>query len=84
MLLEQVTGGFLGLAIGDALGVPVEFQSRDSLKKNPVVDMREYGSHDQPRGTWSDDSSLAFCLGESLVQGGTNMHIGRLTEKFLI
>ena len=68
MLLEQVTGGILGLAIGDALGVPVEFQSRDSLKKNPVVDMREYGTHSQPRGTWSDDSSLAFCLGESLVQ----------------
>ena len=69
MFLEQVTGGVLGLAIGDALGVPVEFEDRDDLKRNPVVDMREYGSHHQPRGTWSDDSSLAFCLAESLLKG---------------
>lgn len=69
MLLEHVTGGILGLAVGDALGVPVEFQDRDTLKQNPVKDMREYGSHNQPRGTWSDDSSLAFCLAESLSVG---------------
>lgn len=69
MNLEHILGGILGLAVGDALGVPVEFQSRDSLTKNPVVDMRAYGTHYQPLGTWSDDSSLAFCLAESLAQG---------------
>ena len=69
MLLEHITGGILGLAIGDALGVPVEFNGRGTLQNRPVVDMREYGSHHQPRGTWSDDSSLAFCLAETLVQG---------------
>lgn len=69
MLLEHIEGGILGLAIGDALGVPVEFQSRESLKNNPVVGMRAYGSHRQPLGTWSDDSSLAFCLAESLTEG---------------
>lgn len=59
----------LGLAIGDALGVPVEFKDRTYLKQNPVVDMVGYGTHNQPKGTWSDDSSLSFCLAESLTNG---------------
>ncbi|MFM2306622.1 MAG: hypothetical protein RLZZ367_1291, partial [Bacteroidota bacterium] len=57
----------LGLAVGDALGVPVEFRSRYALKSDPVIDMREKGTHNQPAGTWSDDSSLAFCLAEALT-----------------
>ena len=58
----------IGLAIGDALGVPVEFTSRRSLNDNPVKDMRAFGTHNQPAGTWSDDSSLTFCLAESLCK----------------
>ncbi len=57
----------LGVAIGDALGVPVEFIDRETLRLNPVTDMREYGSHQMPAGTWSDDSSLTFCLAEALT-----------------
>jgi len=49
--------------------VPVEFAWRDELALNPVTDMREYGTYHQPAGTWSDDSSLALCLAESLTQG---------------
>ena len=49
----------MGLVIGDALGVPVEFVSRDELKDNPITDMIGYGTHNQPAGTWSDDSSMA-------------------------
>lgn len=64
-----VKGALLGLAIGDALGVPVEFQSRDLLTRFPVTGMREFGTHGQPAGTWSDDSSLTFCLAETLVKG---------------
>ncbi|MDO6431065.1 ADP-ribosylglycohydrolase family protein [Flavitalea sp. BT771] len=56
----------LGVATGDAIGVPVEFRSRTELLVNPVTGMRGYGSHNQPPGTWSDDSSLTFCLGEML------------------
>ena len=43
MEIEQVTGAILGLAVGDALGVPVEFRDREILKRHPVVDMREFG-----------------------------------------
>ena len=61
--------GIMGLVIGDACGVPVEFKSRFDLKKDPVVDMREYGTHGQPRGTWSDDSSMALATLASLHHG---------------
>ena len=59
----------VGLSMADALGVPVEFNSRESLIRNPLVDMRAFGTYHQPAGTWSDDSSLAFCLAESLCDG---------------
>ena len=58
-----------GLAVGDALGVPVEFAHREVLKHNPVLDMREYGTHDQEKGTWSDDTSLTLALIDSLNRG---------------
>ncbi|OQP58414.1 ADP-ribosylglycohydrolase family protein [Niastella populi] len=64
-----VHGALFGLAIGDALGVPVEFKKRDELKARPVTDLEGYQTHNQPPGTFSDDSSLTFCLAESLCHG---------------
>ena len=63
--------GMLGLIVGDALGVPVEFMSRTELMKNPVTGMREYGTHHQPMGTWSDDSSMALAELDSIRTVGT-------------
>lgn len=60
----------LGLAVGDALGVPVEFKDRATRRADPVTGMRGYGTHHQPPGTWSDDSSLTFCLAETLARPG--------------
>ncbi|MDX1957447.1 MAG: ADP-ribosylglycohydrolase family protein [Leptospiraceae bacterium] len=57
-----------GVSVGDALGVPVEFKSRTSIAKNPVTDMIGFGTYNLPAGTFSDDSSLTFCLAESLTQ----------------
>lgn len=70
----------IGTAVGDALGVPVEFQQRVMLKANPVTDMREYGSHHQPKGTWSDDTSLMLCLAECMVE---DLDINKLSQKFI-
>ncbi|MET0242982.1 MAG: ADP-ribosylglycohydrolase family protein [Flavitalea sp.] len=56
-----------GVAVGDALGVPVEFLDRAYLKANPVSDMIGYGTHQVPAGTFSDDSSMSFCLAEALT-----------------
>lgn len=68
---------FLGLAIGDALGVPVEFRKRDYLRDSPVTTMTGYGVWNQPPGTWSDDSSLTFCTAESLLTGYDLNDMGR-------
>jgi ADP-ribosylglycohydrolase len=67
--LDQLKACIFGLAVGDALGVPVEFKPRSYLNTNPVQDMIGYGTYNQPPGTWSDDSSLTFCLLESLSKG---------------
>ena len=70
----------LGVAVGDALGVPVEFKSRAFLKENPVSDMIGYGTHHQPAGTWSDDTSLTLCLAESILEG---LDLDNLAQKFI-
>lgn len=64
-----INSALSGLAVGDALGVPVEFKGREYLRKNPVKEMIGFGTYNQPPGTWSDDSSLAFCLAEALATG---------------
>lgn len=58
-LEDRFLGGLFGSVVGDALGVPVEFTSRAARQQDPVTGMREYGTHKQPAGTWSDDTSLA-------------------------
>ncbi len=69
MSANKILDCLFGFCVGDALGVPVEFVDRKTLKARPVVDMREFGTFNMPAGTWSDDSSLAFCLAESLCKG---------------
>jgi ADP-ribosylglycohydrolase len=63
---ERILGGLFGCAVGDALGVPVEFRDRASVQNNPVSTLRGHGTHGQPPGTWSDDTSLMLCLADSL------------------
>lgn len=66
---NTILDGIMGLCVGDALGVPVEFISREVLKANPVTGMRGFGTHNQPIGTWSDDTSMTLCLVDSLAGG---------------
>jgi ADP-ribosyl-[dinitrogen reductase] hydrolase len=79
-MTDKIKAVLFGLAVGDALGVPVEFRSREELRQLPVMTMRGYGSWNQPKGTWSDDSSLAFCLAESLCTG---YHLEDIAAKFI-
>lgn len=65
---ERALGGLWGSVVGDALGVPVEFKDRATVQADPVTGMRGYGTHQQPPGTWSDDSSLLLCSADSLIQ----------------
>lgn len=61
---DKIKSALFGVAVGDALGVPVEFTSREERRREPVDDMWSYGTHEQPAGTFSDDASLTFCLAE--------------------
>ena len=71
----NVRDGIYGFIVGDALGVPVEFSYRFVLEKDPVRDMREFGTHFQPKGTWSDDSSMMIATIDSLIcKNGYNIN----------
>lgn len=65
--MNKIYNGIMGLVVGDALGVPVEFQKRDTYK---ITDMIGYGTYNQPPGTWSDDSSMTLATLDSMVQMG--------------
>lgn len=80
---EKIKATLLGVAVGDALGVPVEFLSRTEIAVSPITKMTGYGSHDQPEGTFSDDSSLTFCLAEALCNGYDLTAIAKNFEQWL-
>jgi ADP-ribosyl-[dinitrogen reductase] hydrolase len=65
-LKDRFLGCLLGLAVGDALGAPVEFKVRGSFP--PVEEMQAGGPFNLKKGQWTDDTSLALCLGTSLVE----------------
>lgn len=65
---EIIRNAIIGGAIGDALGVPVEFHAPEALAEMPVTDMFGYGTHNQPPGTWSDDTSQALVLMDSVIR----------------
>lgn len=58
--------GIMGVIVGDALGLPVQFLDREEIKQNPVTGMRGYGTFNLPEGTWSDDGSLTLATLESI------------------
>ena len=68
-MTEIIKAVIFGHAVADALGVPVEFMSRDSLDRDPVVSMRGFGTYNVPAGSWSDDTSMAIATLDSLGQG---------------
>jgi len=65
-LLDQIAGCFVGLAIGDALGAPVEFCRRGMFPE--VTAYREGGKFNLPSGAWTDDTAMALCLADSLIK----------------
>jgi ADP-ribosylglycohydrolase len=79
-MTNKILSAIMGSCVADALGVPVEFNSREQLKRNPVVDMRSYGTYNQPAGTWSDDTSMTLCTLDSLSKG---LDYKDIMDKFL-
>jgi len=69
-LSARIRGGILGTLVGDALGVPVEFNGRASLDLAPVTGMRGHGTWNQPAGTWSDDGAMTLVVADVLAHHG--------------
>jgi ADP-ribosyl-[dinitrogen reductase] hydrolase len=65
-LRERFVGTLFGLAIGDAVAAATQFRRPGSF--SPVGDMIGGGPFDLPRGAWSDDTAMALCLAESLLE----------------
>jgi ADP-ribosyl-[dinitrogen reductase] hydrolase len=65
---DRYRGALLGLATGDALGTTLEFRAPGSFKK--IDDMAGGGPFDLAPGEWTDDTSMALCLAESLIETG--------------
>lgn len=63
--LDRAYGMLLGLACGDAVGAAVEFKTRGSFP--PVTDMTGGGKFQVAPGEWTDDTSMALCLADSLL-----------------
>ncbi len=65
-LLERFQGSLLGLAVGDAVDTTLKFRPRGSFE--PITDMIGGGPFDLEAGQWTDDTSMALCLAESLIE----------------
>lgn len=75
---DRYRGALLGLAAGDALGTTLEFCSRGTFA--PLTDMVGGGPFDLKPGEWTDDTSMALCLAESLVEAQGFDPIDQLTR----
>ena len=64
--VEIIRGAVFGAAIGDAVGVPYEFLSREEMRRRPATDMVGNGTYHQPAGTWSDDTTMILCTLDKL------------------
>lgn len=76
---ERLSSAVYGAIIGDALGVPYEFKERGSFNCSGMIG---YGTHNQPAGTWSDDSSMILATCKSIKENGGKIVIEDLKVKF--
>lgn len=69
---KMIMGALLGVVVGDALDLPVQFESRAERKIRSVTGMEGWGVFNMPPGSFSDDGSLTLCLAESICETGLN------------
>ncbi len=67
--MQNIKSGIMGVIVGDALGLPVQFKDRSWFIKYPVSTMIGPGVFNKPKGSWSDDGSLTLALASSLISG---------------
>lgn len=62
--------GIIGVAVGDAMGLPVQFEERTYVKANPVTKMLGHMCFNMPKGSWSDDTSMTLATIDAIVKDG--------------
>lgn len=80
MIQDRLAGSLVGLAVGDCVGAAVEFRERDTFPE--VKDMIGGGPFNLPVGYWTDDTSMALCLAESLIEN-PELNTQDLLNRFL-
>lgn len=80
MTKDRYRGALLGLACGDALGTTVEFKPRGTFE--PLTDIIGGGPFGLKAGQWTDDTSMALCLAESLI-ANQGMNFEDQLERYL-
>jgi ADP-ribosyl-[dinitrogen reductase] hydrolase len=78
---DRALGAFIGLAIGDALGTTIEFKARDTYR--PIAEMVGGGPFGLRPGEWTDDTSMALCLADSLIANRGELNANDLAERFV-
>ena len=66
--MSIVKDGIIGHAIGDAMGVPIEFTNREELLANPITEMLGHGTYDVEKGSFSDDTSMEIATIDSYIK----------------
>jgi ADP-ribosyl-[dinitrogen reductase] hydrolase len=86
MSKDKARGAFVGLAVGDALGVPLEFKARDTYTHITNMSDSGGGPFNLKVGEWTDDTSMALCLADSLlethIEGEYSLDEENLLRKF--
>ncbi|MBE6029193.1 MAG: ADP-ribosylglycohydrolase [Clostridiales bacterium] len=77
---EKLRNAVYGLAIGDALGVPYEFENRGEFE---CTGMTGFGTHYQPEGTWSDDTSMTIATAKALKDNDGKVVLYDMVNNFL-
>lgn len=75
--------GIMGVIVGDALGMPVQFLKREEVAKNPVTTMTGFGTYNMPVGTWSDDGSMTLATLDSIIEK-QSVDLPDIMEKFVL
>lgn len=80
--MSVIKNSLYGFVVGDAIGVPIEFELRRKLMANPVTSMLGYGSYDVPEGTWSDDTSMTLATMDSIIKKNGEIDCNDMADRF--
>jgi ADP-ribosylglycohydrolase len=79
---EQAKGALFGLAVGDALGAPLEFKSRQQASAAVERGLEMSGGGGWAPGEWTDDTAMALCLAECVAERGLSLDLDDLAGRY--